>query len=239
MARYLVPARLFLPGRGAGLVFKATPGNRLLRHRHDQRVGLVQILAEALAEGVLRQPEEAILVGADTGSTGGWITPRKNAAEAVALIRREGRDIDEANDIGCMAGAADHRAAIGVADKQGRAIKRFRQFARALDVVGKRGQWVLHCSDPVALGVEWRDHVTPMGSIAPGAVYEQDVLDGRHCPFLSHSEKMWSARRRVRVSRREMGGRPLVTDAIKGLRVRSDCECKLGRGTGRFHGARH
>src|SRR5690606_36593435 len=46
------------------------------------------------------------------------------------------------------------------------------------DIVGQRGQRVLHDGDAVAAAAEYVVHAAPAGAVGEGAVHQHDVADG-------------------------------------------------------------
>jgi hypothetical protein len=118
LGRDLIPARLGVPGRLPCDVVQAATCKRLLGCCHDQRLGVVEVLAEAVVERVLAVPQEVVVEGgADTRPAGRGIATGENAIHALSLRRGERGDVDQSHHVGCSASTGDHGSAVGVADQ--------------------------------------------------------------------------------------------------------------------------
>ncbi|MNT23165.1 hypothetical protein D3C72_1585770 [compost metagenome] len=168
---YLVPARLRLPCGRACLVFETPSGDGFLRDGHHQCIGLAKVVTEAFLERAGIEPQEAVLVGPDMRRAGRWRLLREDAAQALALVRRERGDKDQARHVRRVARAADHCPAVRMPDQQYRAVLGSRQPGGTVDVVRQRGQWILHRRNVIAPGVKQRDDFPPVRGISPGAMH--------------------------------------------------------------------
>src|SRR2546425_5389223 len=137
VGRNLIPTGLRFPRRCSRLILEATPRDGFLCERHHQRLGLVEILAEAFAKLVRGNPKKSVLVGTDIRCARGWFPPCENAAEAVPLVRRKRGHVNESNNIWRVTRPSDDRAAIGMANQQRRTILRGSQLACSVDIVGQ------------------------------------------------------------------------------------------------------
>lgn len=109
--RNLVPGGLRAPGRSGHDVTKRRGERGLLADRHHQSLVLGQVLAEAVAELVSRDPQ--ITVGDDVREA---LCGQLLADLPRALVGTEGQrsDADEADDIRQVAGLGDSRATVGM-----------------------------------------------------------------------------------------------------------------------------
>ena len=82
-------------------------------------------------------------------------------AQCLALVGREGRDIDESGDLGVHARFADDRASVGVTDEKDRTILRIDQTVRGSHVIGDGAQRVLDRRDMEPLGLQKRNELGP------------------------------------------------------------------------------
>jgi len=80
-----------------------------------------------------------------------------------------------------VAGLGDHRAAVGVADQDGRAFEAVEDQVGRGDVACQRQGRVLHHRHPVPVGGQVVVDPLPAGAIDEPAVHEHDVLDVRTC----------------------------------------------------------
>src|SRR5690606_37648609 len=72
----------------------------------------------------------------------------------------------------------DHRAAPAVADEDGRAVLVLENPRRRGDVVGERGEGVLHDAYAIAARGEFVIDAAPTGTVDEGAVHEDDIAHG-------------------------------------------------------------
>src|SRR5258706_1635725 len=86
--------------------------NRLLRGRHYLRLNRIDIRREELKDTCGIKPKITLLIGADgNGSSRRWACGDK-LLHGLALVRRKGRHVDQADDIwGILAQLGDHGAA--------------------------------------------------------------------------------------------------------------------------------
>ena len=174
LAGQLVPARLVLPGRIADRITEGARQRRLLGHRHHPALVGAQVLAEALMEPVRTQPQVAIAVGCQVRRCLRQVL-LGDATGALAGIRREGSDVDQALHVGLATGLADHRAAVGVADQQHRPVDLPDHFPGASCVVGQRGKRQFHrLHAVVAVAMQFQDHLGPMCGPAPESMDKED-----------------------------------------------------------------
>ncbi|MNG04225.1 hypothetical protein D3C84_873430 [compost metagenome] len=131
-------------------------------------------------EAVPRQPEEALRIRPDARRALWRFGTGEDAAQAVALIGREGGDEYQAHHVGGMAGSGDHGTAIGVPHQQCRPREGLGQLAGALHIVGQGGEGILHRADRVTGIQQQGNQVAPVGGIAPGAMDQQDIGQGGH-----------------------------------------------------------
>ena len=90
-----------------------------------------------------RKPSRGGKIGG-TGAPGGRILDQRS--HRLALVRREGSDVDEPGDLRIVARFGDHCAAIGVADENDGAILGIEAQPRRSDVVLERCRWILNYS---------------------------------------------------------------------------------------------
>jgi hypothetical protein len=95
LGRDLVPAWLGLPRWLSGDIVEAATCEWPLSCCHDQRFGVVEVVAEGVVESVLAVPQEVVVEGrADTRQAGRGVAPGENAIQAFALRRGERGEVD-------------------------------------------------------------------------------------------------------------------------------------------------
>jgi hypothetical protein len=121
---------------------------------------------------VLWQPGEALLVDAEVRQCRGHWSLRQQRADRFTLVQSEGRDVDQADDVGRVrAQRGDDLAAIRVAGDEGRAVLAGQHLAQPGDVIRQRGQRELGCCDVVAVGLQALDDGAPTGAVGPGTMH--------------------------------------------------------------------
>lgn len=187
----LIPRRLHLPRHLGHTVTKRRRNRRLLRHRHNKPLLPRRILTKRLMELLRPDPEEPIAVRDEAALRrrhGG--VPLRDAGQALALVGREGGDVDEADDVGQFAAhLGDDGPAVGVPDEEHVAVDLRDHLARARGVVGEGGEGQLDgVLAGVAAAVEVEDDAGPVGGVAPEAVDEDD---GGFAHFVDRSPSGW------------------------------------------------
>jgi hypothetical protein len=99
--------------------------------------------------------------------------------DGLALVGREGRDVDEAGDLRVVARLRDDRAAGGVPGEDRLAILLGEHELRRRDVVGERQRGVLHDAHVVAVLLH-----DPVDALPPGAV-DEPAVDEHHAQTLA------------------------------------------------------
>ena len=131
--RYLVPLRHLLPRRVGDVVPERRRERPLLGHGHQQCLLVRQVLAEALMELVLLDPEIAVRVGREILDRRG----RQFLADLAGLSPASGANAvtyTKPDDVRQVTGLGDHRSAIGMTDKQDRPVDLLDDLLRALCV---------------------------------------------------------------------------------------------------------
>ena len=94
----------------------------------------------------------------------------------LALVRREGRDVDERRHVGIGASLGDHRPAVGVADENDRLALRVDDALGRGHVAFERQRRILDDADVVAVLLQDVVDALPAGAVHETAVNENDVL---------------------------------------------------------------
>src|SRR5438128_6121048 len=134
-----------------------------------------------------------------------WCARRRVCDEGVyrfALVRREGRDVNELLYFGVVTGLSDHRPAIGVAhENDGFALRVDDEIGRG-DVTCERKRRILDDGDVVAVFLQ-----VLVDTLPAGAVYETAVNknDGGHHVRVAH-KKFPSVMVSLRCCRFRLGG---------------------------------
>src|SRR5438445_6332020 len=110
---------------------------------------------------------------------------REKRAERFALVEAECSDVDETDNVRCLAVERGHDlATVRVSDNDGWTVLEFEHLAQPGDVVGQRVQRKLGCPDLKAVGLQALDDGAPAGPVRPCAMNENDVRTIAH---FSHS----------------------------------------------------
>ena len=170
-----VPGRFGMPGRGGGAVGEQGFGDRLLDGEQFHRLVVGHVAGEVFEEGVLLQADETIvLLGASAHGHGRVLGRQRD--EVLARVRCPGCNVNQRADVRIDPGFTDHGAGVGVADQHGWAVLLIEHALGGGNVVGDRGQRVLHRRDVQADGLQPGDHVRPTRAIGPGTVHQHDVV---------------------------------------------------------------
>ncbi|MCY1240480.1 hypothetical protein D9M72_533320 [compost metagenome] len=173
-----IEARLFLPGRrgdGTGCRFHAP---RHLGVGHEGCNLGIDVGREGGGEFRLVECQETIDRRQDRRNGGAGRRVGDQRGNGLALIRREGGDIDDGLHLFVGAGFGNDHAAIGVADEYDRAVLCGDRALGDGDVIGKRQGRVLDDGDVVAVLLEDVVDALPAGAIDEAAVNEHDILGG-------------------------------------------------------------
>ena len=95
-----VPGRQRFPGRDTHHLLEGGRGQRLLHSVHDLCLHRINVSREVVHEVVLWQPGEALLVDAEVRQCRGHRSLRQQRADRFALVKSEGRDVDQTDDVG-------------------------------------------------------------------------------------------------------------------------------------------
>src|SRR5258708_3230667 len=173
--RHLIPGRLLLPSWVRDGLPEYRSDRRLLRHGHHERFVDGQVLAEALVELVLPDPDIPVRVPLDVPERWGR-KPLANLINALTGVGSECSDVHEPNDVRYITGLCDNRPAIGMTAKQDRPVDLLDPLPRALGGVREGRQWILQgVQRAVAATVQLDDDFGPMCSAAPKAMHEYDA----------------------------------------------------------------
>ena len=150
------PGRQGLPGRDTHHVLQGGGGQRLLDRVHDLGLDRVDVAGEVLQEVVLADPGEAELVDVEMGQRRGRRAGlSEQPADRFALVKPEGRDVDEPHDVRRVGTEGGHDlAAVGMAGQDGGAILAVEHLAQPGDISGERGLGELGRRDVVAVGLQ-------------------------------------------------------------------------------------
>jgi len=112
--------------------------------------------------------------------------PPSSAPERLALVQAEGRDVDEANDVGRVAAErGDDVPAVAVAGDNRRAGLPREDLSQPCDVVSERGLRELRRGDVVARGLQRLDDALHEDPFRPRPVDKHDVRPLAHGNILS------------------------------------------------------
>ena len=132
--------------------------------------------AANFARSTNRQPSWGGRIGG-TGRSGG--RSAKSAADRLALIGREGANVDQASDRIVGAGLADHRPAVGVADEDRGIVLKVEDVGRGFHVALERQRLVLYDADVEPFALEQVVDACPAGSVNKSAMDEDDIASFR------------------------------------------------------------
>src|SRR5262249_31997657 len=157
------PARFHSPRGCSRLLFEATRRGRLLRKGPYQRFRLVvEIVTEGLSKFFGHDPKKPVPVLTDVSRPHRRCSPSEKILEAFSFIESGSGQINETDNVWRVAGPRDDRATIGVPDQKSGSIQGSDQFARAVDVVGQRGERNLHGEDLVSFVVQEGNDMPPV-----------------------------------------------------------------------------
>src|SRR2546423_4835676 len=95
-----IPGRERFPGRDTHYLLEGGRGQRLLHGVHDPGLDRIHVSGEVVHEVVLWQPGEALLVDDEVRQCRGHRSLRQQRADRFTLVKSEGRDVDQTDDVG-------------------------------------------------------------------------------------------------------------------------------------------
>jgi hypothetical protein len=171
-----IRGRQRLPGRNAHHVLESRHCERLLNRVHHPRPGRVDVGREVVDEVVLRKPAKASRVREHVCERRRGRAAREERAQGLALVEREGGDVDEPDDVRSLVAERGHDLPpVGMAGDNRRAVLELEHLAEPRDVVGERAERKLgrpHLESPTLKAF---DDSVPAGAVGPSSVDEDDV----------------------------------------------------------------